>query len=437
MKKNKAKIYCIDCIEGMKKLPDNCIDTIITDPPYNLKFMGKKWDSSGIAFQVKVWEEALRVMKPGAMLFAFGGTRTSHRLTCAIEDAGFEIRDCLMWLHGQGFPKSHDISKAIQKASGVLPDKIEPASGVGFMQPDSSDWNVTKSKLTMPELEGMAKQWTGQGTALKPAHEPIILAMKPLDGTFAENALKWGVAGLNIDAGRIKTNDKLNGGATTGSVSASEGWDRPWRHVKDAVARKTERAKIAVIKSEIQGRWPANVILDEEAATMLDEQSGKLTSGYMAMGTKRSTGGGYHGNFPEIATLKNTYADSGGASRFFYVAKASRKERNAGLEGMEGKQRDEGRKEGNPSGDNPRNRGVKKVQNYHPTVKPIKLLEYLCKLSRPPKATGGIVLDMFVGSGSTALACLNTKRNFIGFDNNKGYVGIAKKRIAALQAIAR
>ena len=357
MKKNKAKLYCIDCIKGMKKLPDNCIDTIITDPPYNLKFMGKKWDSLGTAFQVEVWEEALRVMKPGAMLFAFGGTRTSHRLTCAIEDAGLEIRDCLMWLYGSGFPKSHDISKAIDKQKGVK-GKIAGknisiqfiergykyrgnAKGSGYGNEKKFGFGCDVTAPATPE----AQQWIGFGTALKPAYEPIILAMKSLDGTFAENALKWGVAGLNIDAGRIVTNDDRRRPPRTPNTIYGNGMG----------------TNLHASENNPKGRWPANLVLDEEAAKLLDEQV-PFTS---KTGKRKDSLKGYHqppGG--EWFGRKNhngaEYQDSGGASRFFYVAKAPKRERGEG--------------------------------NTHPTVKPIKLLEYLCKLSRPQKKPEALCL---------------------------------------------
>lgn len=350
-------IYQGDCLQIMPTLDANSIDTIITDPPYGLSFMGKEWDHGipGVPF----WEAALRVAKPGAMLLAFGGTRTHHRLMSAIEDAGWEIRDCLMWLYGSGFPKSMDISKAIDKAAGAKTDA--------------------------------AKEWDGWGTALKPAWEPIILAMKPLDGTFVQNAQEHGVAGLNIDGCRIgdevvTTHSRGNNGAFP---------KRPGEKTVEESGRKTDQRNIEAKPRE--GRWPANVILDEEAGAILDEQSGYQKDGVAVSRNKKtgeSSGNKVYGK--RNVDLKDvTYGGGGGASRFFYCAKASKSEK----------------------GD----------FNNHPTVKPLKLMEYLCRLTATP--TGGTVLDPFMGSGSTGLACKNTGREFIGIELNQEYFNIAARRL--------
>lgn len=296
-----------DCLEVLESLEADSIDTCITDPPYELGFMGKSWDRAGIAFDPDTWRAVRRVLNPGAILLCFGGTRTFHRVTAAIEDAGFEIRDAIAWLYAQGLPKSYNL-----------------------------------------QIPG----WRGWGTGLKPAWEPIVVAMKPLDGTFAENACTWGVAGLHVDGCRIP--------AATGE----------------------------------RGRFPANVILDEEAAQMLDEQSGVLKSGKPS-GLRRAgrrVFGGYR-----TGTSVSGFGDSGGASRFFYCAKASPSERGEG--------------------------------NDHPTVKPIRLMEYLCRLTRTP--SGGTVLDPFLGSGTTAIACLKTGRPCIGIEKGPHYFRIAERRVAA------
>jgi len=209
------RIYNMDCLEGMKLLDDNSVDSIVTDPPYELGFMGKKWDSTGIAYSVELWKECLRVLKPGGHLLAFGGTRTYHRMACAIEDAGFEIRDQMQWIYGSGFPKSHNISKAIDKKFGAKREVIKTVKGMGKQNPE---WNGTakgrKENYYKPEYQltapatPEAKQWDGWGTALKPAHEPIVVARKPIsEKTIAENVLKWGTGGLNIDGCRIGTED--------------------------------------------------------------------------------------------------------------------------------------------------------------------------------------------------------------------------------------
>lgn len=330
---SKQKILTGDCREVMKTLEANSIDCIVTDPPYGLSFMGKDWDK-GVPNK-EFWIEMLRVAKPGAMLLAFGGSRTYHRMACAIEDAGWEIRDCIMWIYGSGFPKSHN-------------------------------------KFGFP----------GYGTALKPAHEPIIMAMKPLDGTFVQNAEKWGVAGLNIDGCRIGT--------------TVETWPK---------SRSYQRREPGAFNKGIQytgdspsGRWPANVIFDEEAGALLDEQSG-LSKSPLGMVTGQSRSSGIKGNIAGNHSSMTGHGDSGGASRFFYCAKASSAERNRDCE-----------------------------KNNHPTVKPQKLMEYLIKLVMPPK--DGVLLDPFAGSGSTLVAAKTLDVNAIGIELSPEYVKIIEARIA-------
>ena len=387
-----------DCLEVMKTLGANSVDDIITDPPYGLEFMGKGWDHGvpGIPY----WAEALRVAKPGAFLLAFGGTRTYHRLACAVEDAGWEIRDCLMWLYGTGFPKSLDISKAIDKAAGaereVIGVKSYPREGTTPVTRLGKPNLYSKfegggqgSNLkTAPATED-AKLWDGWGTALKPAWEPVIVAMKPLDGTFAQNALKHGVAGLNIDGTRIDTDENLNGGAY--SSGAGERYDgaENWR------MKRGDHGNAGQYEPPT-GRWPANVVLDEEAASLLDEQSGDSlsTGGTDKAGKFKNQYGVYAGDNPGGSA--GGFGDAGGASRFFYCAKTSRRERGEA--------------------------------NNHPTVKPIALMEWLCRLTATP--TGGVVLDPFMGSGSTGIAAGRTGRDFIGIEKDPGYFEIAKDRIA-------
>jgi predicted RNA methylase len=373
-----------DCLEVMAGMEASSIDTIITDPPYGLSFMGKDWDHGipGVAF----WEAALRVAKPGAFLLAFGGTRTFHRLTVAIEDAGWEIRDCMMWLYGSGFPKSHDISRAIDKAAGEDPIDIG----------QSTNWRESKrnreqngqmevrgdnaGRLTAPATDA-AKEWDGWGTALKPAWEPIIVAMKPLDGTFANNALTHGVAGINIDGARIDAEPEL-----------AKNWDRV-QSKKQGIASTGLKA-IDLRGRAPQGRWPANVILDDAAGELLDQQSGTSTSTGGRAGHTGAYGGGYKSEHYEGASPG--FGDTGGASRFFYCAKASRSERGEG--------------------------------NNHPTVKPLALLAYLCKLTMTP--TGGTVLDPFCGSGSTIVAAIGVGREAIGIEKNPEYAETARARVS-------
>lgn len=328
-----------DCIDRMKELAENSVDSIVTDSPYGLSFMGKKWDYD--VPSVEIWKETLRVLKPGGHLLSFGGTRTYHRMVVNIEDAGFEIRDCIQWLYGSGFPKSHNIK------------------------------------------EGEFKGW---GTALKPANEPICVARKPLEKglTVAENVVKYGTGAINIDGSRIG-NDKV-------VTNFYKGQDAMGAMKGNPVKQKTEYSQPKI------GRWPANIILDEDAAKALDDST----------------------------DLKDC------VSRFFYIAKASKSERNAGLEGMPAKHvgtyaQDEWSR--NNMGNTP-DAKREPVQNFHPTVKPIKLMQYLINLVTPPNGT---VLDPFMGSGSTGVAAKNLNRKFIGIELDQQYFEIAKNRINKLQ----
>jgi len=307
-------IYCGDVAEVLPTLEPESFDACLCDPPYGLKFMGKAWDH-GVP-GAEVWREVLRVLKPGAHLLAFGGTRTFHRLTCAIEDAGWEIRDCLMWLYGSGFPKSLGVSKALDKAAGVERERIRGVrSGVvgsTFAQ-DAWSKEFKDSVLSSEPITEGARAWVGWGTALKPAWEPIVLAMKPLAGTFAQNALAHGVAGLNIDGCRIGIEARVN--LPMGAPENSYGG-----YGTTATATATT------------GRWPANVVLDEETAAMLDEQGGFSEQRPQVIRRGPRAKDHKYGEFPNQAgTLFEVQGDSGGASRFFYCAKASRSEREAGL----------------------------------------------------------------------------------------------------------
>jgi len=383
--------------------------------------------------------EALRVAKPGATLMAFGGTRTYHRLACAIEDAGWEIRDTIAWMYGSGFPKSTDISKQLDKKAGAK-RKITGYKSTHINRQNTENWkksaqemkhgafktetsNISGGGLT-PIAEPAtpeAKLWNGwKSHGLKPAFEPIILAMKPNDGTFANNALKHGVAGLNIDGGRVGTDNNLNGGAYSNN-------------------RKTSTNKIYGEYQRIeddfqqpQGRFPANVILDEEAGKMLDEQSGVLKSGDLLPGHKRGdgTGNSFMGGG---GIIKGKYGgDKGGASRFFYCAKASKSERNMGkmFYWKDGKEitkelYDKLEKENENLAEEKKHKTAK--GNIHPTVKSLSLMRYLCNLTKTP--TGGIILDPFAGSGSTLIAAIQTGRDFIGIEKEEEYIKIAEARI--------
>ena len=386
-----------DCLEVMKTLDAGSIDAIVTDPPYGISFMGKNWDSGvpGVAF----WREALRVAKPGCHILAAGGSRTFHRLAVAIEDAGWEIRDCVLWLYGSGFPKSHDVSKAIDKAAGAEREVVgvsqhsanrtagswqqgEQRTGIAF-------GNEGERSITAPATEA-AKQWDGWGTALKPAFEPFILARKPLDGTVADNVLTHGTGGINVDGCRVSSNgDKLNVG---GVGSKADGWDRPWKHDSEAIAECKRRSHEAVAKAESLGRWPANVI---------------------------------HDGSDEVTQLFGT------AARFFYVPKASRSEREAGLDGMDSIYRANGNKWTDEdyrvkTGERPPSAESGPQTNHHPTVKPVALMSYLCRLITPPNGT---ILDPFCGSGSTGVAAIREGFKFVGIELNPDYAEIATRRI--------
>ena len=375
-----AEIYAGNNLEILPTLADHSIDSIVTDPPYELGFMGKSWDSSGIAYNVELWRECLRVLKPGGHLLAFGGTRTFHRIAVAIEDAGFEIRDNIAWLYGSGFPKSHNISLAIDKAAGLQEHRGSAinVSGKGERNDIKTSVSSLNGKLKPAYSEAKsfeAKQWEGWGTALKPAHEPIIVARKPLIGTVAANLLEHGVGGLNIGGSRIGTT--IETWPSSRNYSAKE-MSRPGStNAVDAQTQSTGPAPA--------GRWPANIILDEYTAELLDEQSD--------------------------------------ASRFFYVAKASKRDRNEGLDKLEVKRPDERTSTGMGTFEE---KGVQPQRNFHPTVKPTALMQYLIKLVTP---AGGLVLDPFCGSGSTGKAALLANYQFIGIEITADYLPIIEGRL--------
>jgi site-specific DNA-methyltransferase (adenine-specific) len=356
-----------DCLEVIKKLDAGSIDAIVTDPPYGLAFMGKKWDYD--VPSTDIWQECLRVLKPGGHLLAFAGTRTQHRMACRIEDVGFEIRDMIAWVYGSGFPKSHN-----------LKDK-----------------------------------WQGWGTALKPALEPITMARKPLAGTVAACVLEHGTGALNVDGCRVGTNDGLGrpyGGEN--KVYGSYGMERGTR-TGDALT----------------GRWPANLIHDgSEDVVGLFPQS-KSTGGMRpGFSTKDGWGRPSHADWQPSAS-QGGFGDSGSAARFFYCPKASKTEREAGLEEMESIHRVNGNKWTDQdyrvtNGERPPTAESGPRTNHHPTVKPIDLMAYLCRLITPPIGT---ILDPFMGSGSTGVAALREGFKFIGIELNPEYAEIARKRI--------
>lgn len=413
-----------DCLSVMATLPENSVDTIITDPPYGLTFMGKDWDRGvpGVAF----WEQALRVAKPGGILLAMGGTRTFHRLVCAIEDAGWEVRDSIAWLYGSGFPKSYDISKGIearlttgkssptaQRMTAMGDDyEMTPLAGTPNYGVTGNFTNKDTGSKPMVVRTTEAQLWHGWGTALKPAMELICVAMKPIDGGFVHNALTWGVAGFWIDGGRVEGKPRTThkDGNFTGNSS------------KDAIFPMAN-----IRTTEPDGRFPANVIhdgSDEVTGLFPMTKSGAMNGVYQntIMANKAGTRDGKPVHLRQEAS-------EGSAARFFYTAKASRSERNAGLEGMPDA-------EVQRYGSIRTNRGngypdATPMQNHHPTVKPLALMRYLARLTKTP--TGGVVLDPFMGSGTTGMAAVMEGRDFVGIELNAEYLEIAEKRIAHAQ----
>lgn len=479
-----------DCLEEIKKLDKDSIDTIITDPPYGLSFMGKKWDYD--VPSKKIFQEMLRVTKPGGTLLCFAGSRTQHRMAVNVEDAGWILKDCIMWIYGSGFPKATDISKQLDKNNGQVRDlhkftewmrttgltakelneitntfmgshyltakdqpaiptiklwneiktiiKIEIPSWVdemvarveaereviGKQKNAMSGWNTdgsTKFKdrdITLAKTDE-AKLWNGwKSHGLKPAYEPILVAMKPNDGSYANNALKWGVSGLNIDGGRIGHNEPVK--ETNRQKDNGDTWN------SDNTGLRNNPGTIA--SAAPQGRFPANIILDEEAGKMLDEQSGVLKSGGQSVGKYGNKNKGeikFSSKTGNISSGTSYAGQTGGASRFFYCAKASKSERNAGCEGLEEKEKKTLNEYKHSSEGRTASKSGAPMSNNHPTVKPLKLMEYLCTLTKTP--TGGTVLDPFMGSGTTGVACKNTGRDFIGIELDPEYIKIAEARI--------
>ena len=450
------KLLLGDCLDKLKDLPENSVDSIVTDPPYELGFMGKSWDKTGIANNVEMWKECLRVLKPGGHLLAFSGTRTYHRMASAIEDAGFEVRDMIEWVYGSGFPKSLNIGKAVDKRGGTTADQSKEFAV--YIKSKRREQNITLSRadevvcggttnyswfegrpagqrlprkvdyLKMKELLKLddrydsfmeetereflghyktdmgglggerlgevggkitkgTSEWEGWGTALKPAHEPICMARKPLaEKTVAENVLKYGTGGINIDESRVDFIDAKD----------KDGWKYGAAGKENKSIDSWKNTSKVIIQNDVSGRFPANLIHDnsEEVRECFPEQKS---------GAKKANQENYNHEDKEFvstlgASINEYQANSGNASRFFksiiYTSKASKKDRGEG--------------------------------NSHPTVKPVKLMEYLIKMVTPKS---GIVLDPFMGSGSTGVACVNLGREFIGIEKEQQYLQIAEARI--------
>jgi DNA modification methylase len=434
-------------------LGEGVIDAVVCDPPYELGFMGKKWDASGIAYDVALWKAIYRVLKPGGHLLAFGGTRTYHRMACAIEDAGFEIRDSLHWVYGSGFPKSLNVSKAIDEKLGAERPVTGPnpnhraVSGVEY-EGVYAGGNTGAASLTAPGSPE-AERWSGWGTALKPAHEPIILARKPLvdsaNGkmTVAECVLAHGTGGLNVDGCRIGTDEELSGGKNSNTiVDRADGW-----------GMRTGGAGEYV---QPTGRWPANFVLSHSEGcevfagygptagegiacapgcpvAELDRQSGpRAGSGNperpVTRGGSRASDGWGLAEAQVAPGARKGSVD--GASRFFYVAKPSARERDYGCEALPASTGGEAtdRVDGSAGLESPRAGAGRKGgrRNTHPTVKPVELMRWLVRLITPP---GGTVLDPFLGSGTTGIAAVREGLSFVGVEMSPEYIEIAKARI--------
>jgi site-specific DNA-methyltransferase (adenine-specific) len=392
-----STLHLGDCLDVLRTMPNCSVDAVVTDPPYGLAFMGKRWDYD--VPSVAIWEECLRVLKPGGHLLAFAGTRTQHRMAVRIEDAGFEIRDLIAWCYGSGFPKSLDVSKAIDKAAGVerevlgqrvygdghVQNSTKLAPPIGTFQRTQDD--RTETAPATPE----AQQWAGWGTALKPALEPITMARKPLTGTVAANVIEHGTGALNVDGCRV-------GFAGEADERESKAKNQHGDFGSGPINRNVLHNQIAARSNYTSsGRWPANLIHDGS-----DEVVGlfpQTTSGTIAPHHQRRTAGGNGNTHGAMAgVLGSSFGDTGSAARFFYTAKCSKQDRE---------------------------------QSTHPTMKPTDLMRYLCRLVTPP---GGVVLDPFMGSGSTGKAAMLEGFGFFGIERDPSYHAIAEQRISRAQA---
>jgi DNA modification methylase len=521
-----ASVLLGDVVDVLRSVADNTYDAVLCDPPYGLAFMGKRWDYD--VPSVELWAEVLRVCKPGAPLLASFGTRTYHRGVCRIEDAGWEIRDSIAWMYGSGFPKSLDVSKAIDNAAGAEREVVGYRPNPdGYVRSASRSATVAMGEpndarcstlLTAPATDA-ARLWSGYGTALKPAHEPYVLARKPLDGTVAQNVARWGVGALAIDATRITSETGVASATACSSAgtclwrSAARAASTPGtsrsavecaRHEAhrsasaaacahcsslvpgslgdcpscrryggellrqlpdafrappasrhDALARRSHLAAAlershacrcvdhhaswdalarACVECEhpapaSQGRWPANVILDGQVAAALDEQAGERRPGERPARANGSIG--YNGGTSGWDGRERVVLQGGGASRFFYCAKASRSERDAGCEGLPAKASSEAHGYGTlPDLRMGREPERRPMRNHHPTVKPLALCEYLARLIMPPQP--GAILVPFAGSGSEMIGALRAGwPAVVGIEREPDFVEIAKRRLEA------
>ena len=432
-----------DCVEVMKSLPDASMDAIVCDPPYGLEFMGKEFDKLGSGESQERWHtawctEAFRVLKPGGHLLAFGGTRTFHRLACAVEDAGFEIRDCIMWCYGSGFPKSHDVSKAIDKAAGAKREVVGYTRSIDCIErgydkvytsrAEDSGYGTSKQfglgvPITAPATDD-AKTWEGWGTALKPAFEPVVVGRKPHAGTVAETVLKHGTGALNIAATRIPF-------ASAADEKESKDKNQHEDFGTEPLTGNVTYGDYSMVQPKNYnppGRWPANLLLAHSPSCVHLDTEGDTdlwacVPGCPIRALDAQSGVGKTGEGASRYFMRFDPLDA----PFIYHAKANKKERDAGCENLATQQQDLTREPGLPGSDNPRNRGGKQRFNAHPTVKPVAVMAYLTKLVTAP---GGWILDPFMGSGTTGIAAFQQGFNFIGIEKEADYMAIAEARIA-------
>ena len=395
------RLHNYDCLNVLKMMIEDevFVDSIVTDPPYELGFMGRSWDSTGIAFQKETWELCFKVLKPGGHLLAFSGSRTYHRMAVAIEDAGFEIRDQIMWLYGSGFPKSMNVGKIIdKKLRGVGIGKSDPKSPLHGTKRQKIDGSNAKHdmsplyKTQNVEYEyehDISKQWDGWGTALKPAHEPLVLARKPIsEKSIADNVLKHRTGGINIDECRVEGNDAKY--PDTNPDFRDQGRQSKENMGIDKLSfgqtENVKRKKVVRKSRDENGVWTNdNSGMKAEGSEYADaDPRGRFPSNVMHDGS---------------GSIKELFEDK---SKYFYCAKTSKAERNQGLE----------------------------KKNIHPTVKPIKLMKYLCRLITPK---GGTILDPFMGSGSTGMAAKEENFDFVGIEKEEEYFNIASARIESVE----
>lgn len=456
------KLYHGNMLDMLQVIQPNSIDSIVTDPPYGLTdgannttkgFMGKAWDGSGIEYNVEAWRKCYEVLKPGGYLLAFGGTRTFHRIACAIEDAGFEIRDTIMWLYGSGFPKSMNIAKGVEGKMVVGSANTKDFSKLGGERVERGGWGINKmqkeqgnrSKDYDIEVENdtylgklepttdLAKKWSGWGTCLKPSYEPIIVARKPFPGSCIDNILRYGVGGINIDECRV--GDEVIKGGTGPSFKDVMAKQKLISGVNKLSFGQVSNAERIPVDDHI-GRFPANTIFTYDE-TDFNEVCGGLpiTNGNANVRHNNNNGKGYtcFGNYGDVES--HGYDDNGSAARYFYCAKASKKDREEGLGAFSTQTVNDGR---NKPIDNAFQRGETPRKNTHPTVKPCALMQYLVRLVTPD---GGVVLDPFNGSGSTGKAVMyeNLERNkgykYIGIELTEEYLPISKARIEYVNTI--